>query len=116
MHPAYSLAIQEELDRTAAVSLPAKLDFFIEKEETRFLTHKLGNALWQTYANEPYFLPEKKSFFEESVRLTLHRYGLASNTLLSDLIFSLRLHGRNSPVFCQVIREFWAKVSVLSPN
>lgn len=67
MHPAYSLAIQEELDRTAAVSLPAKLDFFIGKEETRFLTHTLGNDLWQTYSNEPYFLPEKKKAFSRRV-------------------------------------------------
>ncbi|RWR98175.1 cytochrome c oxidase subunit 2 [Cinnamomum micranthum f. kanehirae] len=112
----YTQALQRELDQTAAVLLPAKLDFFIEKEETRFLTHKFGNTLWQTYANQSYFLPEKKSIFEESVRLTLHRYGLTTKTRLSDGIFSLRLHGRNSPVFCQVIREFWAKVSVLSPN
>jgi len=69
MHLAYSKAIQQELDRTAAVSLPAKLDSFIGREHTRYLTHTLDKIDWETYAKEPYFLPQQKSIFEESVRL-----------------------------------------------
>ena len=109
MNPAYSLAIQQELDRTAAVSLPAKLESFIRVEEARFQEHALFEILWRTYSKEPYFLPVNRSIFEESVRLTLQRYGFATdnfNQKLAELIWSLRLEGRNSRVFCEVLRDF----------
>ena len=35
----YTQALQRELDQTAAVLLPAKLDFIIAREHDRFLTH-----------------------------------------------------------------------------
>lgn len=114
MNPGYSQAIQRVLDRTAAVSLPEKLEYFINLEETRFQSHVLAEILWQTFAKEPNFLFSlaNRHIFEESVRLTLDRYGLASNVnQLHDLILSLRLEGQNSPLFWEVIHNFYSKLS-----
>jgi hypothetical protein len=112
MNPAYTLEIQQELDRTAAVSLPNKLEFFIGREESRFKIHTLRELLFFTYSQEPYFLPANLSIFEESVRLTLHRFGFLSsydlyhNNQLDELIFYLRLQGRHSLVFSEVLKNF----------
>lgn len=48
---AYTQAIQRELDQTAAVLLPAKLDSFIVREHDRFLNHIRGGKSGEMVAS-----------------------------------------------------------------